>query len=185
MSMSTLMKNLKNSLTSAAVAALLFTVGAANAAVLQFKLTGDYSASWQLNSSGTPDDGADGIAFVVYDVEGNFPGSVSGLTDLYFYNGAEGGGLEIYDYWGDVDLLLTDGPQLYTGSEEGVITFLLGTFALTDFNGPGTYTLTVTDLDAGPGPGPDPVDVPEPASAALLLGGLGLMFAAGKRRRRH
>jgi hypothetical protein len=187
--MSTLLKNLKaslkNSLKSAAIAALLLTAGAANAALLQFNLTGDYSASWQMNSSIVPDDGADGIAFVVYDVEGNFPGSVFGLSDLYFYHAAEGGGLEIYDYWGDNDLLVTDGPQLYTGSEEGVITFLLGSFALTDFNGPGTYTLTVTDLDAGPGPGPDPVDVPEPASAALLLGGLGLMFAAGKRRRRH
>ena len=177
--MSTLMKNLRN----AAIAALLFTAGAANAAVLQFNLTGDYSASWQLNSSGTPDAGLDGALFVVYDVEGNFPGSVLDLADLYFYNADEGGGLEIYDYYNDFDLLLTDGPQLYTGSEEGIITFALGTFALKDFDGTGTYTLTVTDLDAGPGP--DPVDVPEPASAALLLGGLGLMFAAGKRRRRQ
>jgi hypothetical protein len=185
MSMSTLIKNLKNSLKSAAIAALLFTAATANAAVLQFKLTGDYSASWQLNSSVEPDDGANDIGFVIYDVEGNFPGSIFGYTDLYFYNAVEGGGLEIYDYWGDADLLVGYGPQLYTGLEEGVITFTLGTFALTDFEGTSHYTLTVTDLDAGPGPGPDPVDVPEPASAALLLGGLGLMFAAGKRRRRH
>jgi len=179
--MSTLMKNLRN----AAITALLFTAGAANAALLQFNLTGDYTASWQLTSSVTADDAANNIGLVLYDVEGSFPGSLFGYTDLYFYNASQGGGLEIYDYYNDFDLLLTDGPQLYTGSEEGIITFALGTFALKDFDGPGTYTLTVTDLDAGPGPGPDPVDVPEPASAALLLGGLGLMFAAGKRRRRQ
>jgi len=175
--------NLMKSLKTAAVAALLFSAGAANAALYQFNLTGSYNASWQLNSTGTPDDGASGVGFVIYDVDGNFPGSLIDLADLYFYNAAEGGGLEIYDFYGDQDLILTDGPQLYTGDEEGSITFALGSFRLTDFGGgTGTYTLTVTNLDAGPGPGPGPGQVPEPATGALLLGGLGAMYGLRKRR---
>ena len=174
--------SLLKSLRNVAMAAVLFSVGVANAATYQFTLTGDYSASWQLNSSGTPDDGVNGVGFVIYDVEGTFPGSAFNFTDLSFYNANEGGGLEIFDYYGgEYDLLLTDGSQLYTGSEEGIITFLLGSFALTDFDGPGTYTLTVTDLDAVP---PPSNDVPEPATGALLFAGLGLMAAARKRRNR-
>jgi len=176
--------NLMKSLKSAVIVAALFSAGVANAALYQFNLTGDYTASWQLNSTVTPDDGASGVAFVLYDIDGNFPGSLVDLADLYFWNADQGGGLEIYDYYNDFDLLLTDGPQLYTGDEEGTPTFLLGSFALTDFDGTGTYTLTVTNLDAGPGPGPDPQpgEVPEPASAAMLLGGLGLMYSMKKRR---
>jgi hypothetical protein len=176
--------NLMKSFKKAVLVAALFSAGVANAALYQFNVTGDYTASWQLNSSGTPDDGVNGVGFVIYDVEGNFPGSLFNLADLYFYNGDQGGGIEIYDYYNDMDLLLTDSQQLYTGSEEGIISFLTGSFAMTDFDGPGSYTLTVTNLDAGPGPGTDPVpgEVPEPASIAMLLGGLGLMASMKKRR---
>jgi hypothetical protein len=174
--MSKLMKSLK----SAAAVALLLSAGMANAALYKFSLTGDYTANWQLNSTGTADLGVNGVGFVIWDVDGTFPGSLFDVTDLTFYNAAVGGGLEIYDYYNDLDLLLTDGPQLYTGLEEGTVTFRLGTFALTDFAGTGTYTLTVTNLDAGPGPGPG--EVPEPATAAIFLGGLGLMGALRKRR---
>jgi hypothetical protein len=177
--------NLMKSLRNAVVAGVLLSAGLANAALLQFNLTGDYTASWQLNSTGTPDDGANGVGFVIYDVPGQFPGSALDLADLYFYNADQGGGLEIYDYYNDFTLLLTDGQQLYTGTEEGIVSFILGTFILTDFDGPGTYTLTVTDLDAGPGPGTDPGEVPEPATAAMMFGGLGLMYALRKRRNRH
>jgi len=175
-----LMKSLK----SAAAIALLFSAGVANAALYQFNLTGDYTASWQLNSTVVADVAGEGEGFILWDVEGNFPGSLFGdVADLTFYNAAIGGGMEILDYYGDTLLLVTDGPQLYTGSEE-TPTFRLGSFGLTEFGGTGTYTLTVTDLDAGPGPGPDPdpTDVPEPATAAMLLSGLGMLYASRKRR---
>ena len=174
-----LMKSLK----SAAAIALLFSAGVANAALYQFNLTGDYTASWQLNSTVVADAAGEGEGFILWDVEGNFPGSLFDVADLTFYNEAIGGGMEILDFYGETLLLVTDGPQLYTGSEE-TPTFLLGTFNLTEYLGSGAYTLTVTDLDAGPGPGPDPdpTDVPEPATAAMLLGGLGLMYASRKRR---
>jgi hypothetical protein len=176
--------NLMKSFKKAVIVAALFSAGVANAALYQFNLTGDYTASWQLNSTVTADDGANGVGFVLYDVDGNFPGSLLDLADLYFYNADQGGGMEIYDFYNDMDLLLTDGPQLYTGLEEGTPTFRLGAFAMTDFEGTGTYTLTVTNLDAGPGPGPGPQpgEVPEPATAAMLLGGLGLMYSMKKRR---
>jgi len=175
-----LMKNFKK----AVLVAAMLSAGVANAALYQFNLTGDYTASWQLNSTVTPDDGANGVGFVLYDVDGNFPGSLLDLADLYFYNGDQGGGMEIYDYYNDLDLLLTDGPQLYTGLEEGTPTFRLGSFAMTEFGGTGTYTLTVTNLDAVPDPGTPgtPGEVPEPASIAMLLGGLGLMASMKKRR---
>lgn len=171
--LTTLLKMLRN----VSVVALLLSASAAHAGLYQFNLTGDYTASWQMQSTVQSDDSADGVAFVIYDVEGSFPGTLLGLADLYFYNGEQDGGFEIYDYYNDFSLIIVDGPQLYSGSEL-MPTFLLGTFSLVDsFGGAGSYTLTVTDLDAGP------VDVPEPATAAMLIGGLGLLAAARKRRR--
>jgi hypothetical protein len=78
----TLLKSLRN----AALAVMLLSTGAANAALYNFNLTGDYTASWQLDSAATPDAQAVGQGFVFYDVEGNFPDSLFDLADLTFYN---------------------------------------------------------------------------------------------------
>lgn len=165
---------LKRLLTQIGTAAALTAAACvAQADTYQFTLTGDYAASWQLQSNPVPDDFTDGGGFVMWDVVGNFPGSALGMADVYLYHFDVGGGIALDDYYGGNTLLITDGPQLYTGTE-GNPTFSLGSFALTEVGGPGTYMLTITNLTT---------PVPEPASIALMLGGLGLVGAAARRRK--
>lgn len=171
--------NLMKALKSTAIVIALLSAGAANAALLKFTLSGDYTAQWTLNSTLIANDGVDGEYFGLYDVAGMFPGSELDIVDLYFFNANQLGGIEIRDFYQNLDLLSSVGDQLYTGSEEGAVTFKLGTFDLSELDGPGRYTLTVANDGSG-GPGPNPV--PEPASAAILLGGLGLMAGLRKRR---
>ena len=163
--------NLMKSLKTAVVAVFLFSASVANAALIQFNLTGDYTASWQLEST-TPDDVFDGVWATYIDVTGSFPGASQAAVDVTFYTPVLQGGFEIYDYNADIALVATAGPMLYTESANGPL-FTFGTFALTAYDGPGNYTLSISAAA--------PVDVPEPATSALLLGGLGLMFASGRR----
>jgi len=165
---------LKSTLLQIAAAAAMVTAGAAaHADTYQYTLSGAYSASWTLDSNLLPDEEFEGEGFILYDVQGNFTGSLINYVDLTFYHSDIGGGIQIDDYYGGSTLLIADGPQLYSGSEASPV-FSLGTFALTEYQGTGSYTLTVTNLSA----------VPEPASIALLLGGLGLVGAAAARRRK-
>lgn len=157
-------------------AAAAFIAGAAapaEAVLLNYSLTGDYEASWQLDSNPDPDDFASDVGFVLWDVEGNFPGSLFDVADLYFYADDIGGGLGIEDFYGGTTLLLTDGSQLYTGPEV-TPTLRTGIFALTEFGGPGTYTLSVTEVGT--------TAVPEAATWALMLTGFGLAGYALRRR---
>lgn len=167
-----LMKSLRN----VAIAVMLFSAGVANATVYQFEITGDYTASWELDSAAIPDISGAGEGFIVWDVAGSFPGSIFDIADLTFYHADLGGGMEILDFYGDTLLLITDGPQLYTGTESSPF-FTLGTFSLSEFMGTGAYTLTVTQADGA--------GVPEPATGVLLLGGLGLMVSLRKRQHRQ
>lgn len=168
--------NLMKSMKIAAVAAALFSASVAHAALYEFKLTGDYTASWQLDS--TPDIPVARVdIFVIDAVNGNFPGTVSNSVNLTFFNSTLYGGLQINDSVNFMQLMAGLGDQLYTGPEANP-TFRLGTFELRGSSIRDAYTLTVTELEAMPEPAP----VPEPASAALLLGGLGLLHAARKRR---
>lgn len=157
-----------------ALAAMLLSTGVANAGLFQFQVTGDYEASWQIDSDWTPDVVAPGEGFVYYDIPG-FADAFFGVADITFFHGDIGGGLQIEDFYGGTFLLSTDGPQLYSGSEDSPL-FLAGVYDLTEYLGSGTYVLTITDLDVPPG------EVPEPATGALLIGGLGLLIAARKRR---
>jgi hypothetical protein len=144
----------------------------ADAAIVRFTISGDYSAAWDLTSPATPSDYLNGSGAVFWTVSGTFSGAVQPEADITFFNAAGGGGLNIYDFQAGHGLLSTDGPQLYTGPESAPV-FKLGTFALTEFQGTGSYTLTVAEV----------ATVPEPASAAMALTGLMLLYG-GRRYRR-
>ena len=158
---------------AAAITASAFALPA-HATLLSFAITGDYTASFQIDSNPAPAVRDSGRGFVILDVEGNFPGALAGIADLTFYNSALGGGLYIYDFYADSTLLLTDGPQLYSGSEDAPI-FNTGTFALSDFSGTGTYTLTISN--------PNVAAVPEPATWGMMILGFGMIGAASRSRK--
>lgn len=164
-----------NIVRSAAIAIALMSTSLAQAALVHFSLTGDYTASWQIDTSTPPEDPLIGVWVTYGNVMGSFPGATQ--TGLYvtFYSPVLDGGFEIYDNNLDGALVATAGPQLYTGPETNPV-FKLGTFALTDYDGPGNYLLTISEVDTNA--------VPEPASAALVLAGLGLI-AGFKRRHRQ
>jgi hypothetical protein len=166
---------LMKSLTKAAFAAVLFSASVAHAAVLQFNLTGDYTAQWQMDADRVPEEYFTELGAVFWDNAGTFPGSTGTLVDLAFFNGGFGGGMSIYDLASGDYLLVADGPQIYAGTEINPH-FAPGTFALTEYEGIGNYLLTVTEVAEAA--------VPEPATGALFVGGLALLYGARRRRQR-
>lgn len=153
---------------STAIAATLLCAGAAHAEMYLFTVSGDYSATWQLDTDQVPTGGHVGESFHYLGVGGSFPGSSWGIADIYFRNSSVGGGLYIIDAGNNVPLMLSEGPQLYGGSEVDP-EFMFGTHALTDVMGPGSYTFTISP-------------VPEPATYGMMLAGLGLVGVALRRR---
>lgn len=142
----------------------------ASANVLNFTITGDYSAQFQMNSH--PVVGAPGPGFVAgfYGVPGTFQNASSTSADVFFYHGSNIGGVTLTDPFTSVQLLQAIGAQVYTGSEYFPV-FSSGVFNFTGPNSTESYTLTITS------------SIPEPASWGLMIGGFGLAGAALRQRR--
>jgi hypothetical protein len=151
----------------------------ASAAYL-FTLSGDHSASFQLAASPAPVNSFAGDAnfFWLTNIAGTYQG-VAGARDTYFYTTAIGGGFGLKNTNNASFTFVSDGPQLFTGTNIAP-TFTLGTFALVQFNGPARYSLTISDLDASPTP---PGAVPEPATWAMMLLGFGAIGFAMRRQK--
>jgi hypothetical protein len=158
----------------AAVAGLLLTAAPAAASPYKFTITGDYSASFILDSDAIPGGAQSGTGMVFYDTAG-FPDASFGVADVYFWNAAIGGGLEIDDFYSGTTLVTTDGPQVYS-QDENTPHFLLGTYSMTQYQGTGTYSLTISDPNAV-------APAPEAATWTMMLAGFGLTGGAMRRRR--
>lgn len=173
--------NIKQIFSSAAVAAAILCVGAADATPLSFSLTGDkFSASWVMDSQPAPDSVVSGVLVSLW-TSGNFnylPGNKAFIT---FYSNDNFGGLRI-DGTGDLHsstLFIMDviGPQLYSGAE-GAPVFAPGTYALSgygaghDTEGYWDYTLSVSA-------------VPEGETYSMLLVGLGVVGVVVRRRKKR
>lgn len=158
----------------AALAAASLVPTAADAALLTFTITGDYQASFTIDSNPVPNEYIGGTGLVLWDVDVASQDG-DGPADIGFFDGSLGGGLSIIDYDDFSPYFVADGPQLYSGTVQAPV-FATGIFQLVEYQGAGRYTLTIADAS--------PAAVPEPASWALMLGGFALAGAALRRRAR-
>jgi PEP-CTERM motif len=159
---------MKSSLGLCATVAAITLTAPANAAILNFTISGDYSATFQLDSSPTPlpENTVDGYLFGIADVP--FSGSPSGLAGITFFHASATGGILInngFDYLFDAN-----GIQLYTGPESAP-TFRQGQFALTGLSTPGNFIVTISAI-------------PEPGSWAMMVAGFALAGCLIRHRRR-
>jgi len=158
----------------AAVAAAALVPASADAALLTFTITGDYQASFTIDSNPTLNEYIGGTGLVLWNVAVAAEGA-TGPADIGFFDASLGGGLSIIDYSDFSPFFVADGPQLYSGTVRAPV-FGIGTFELTEYEGTGRYTLTIAEAGAAA--------VPEPASWAMMIAGFGLAGTALRRRPR-
>lgn len=157
----------------AAALAFVALSSPAQATLYNFNISGDYSSNFQIDSIQTPVAGVPNSSTIFAIAAGTFTGAQSPLVYVYFFNAASGGGLGILDPSTSNILMLSDGPQLYSGTEADP-DFLAGTFALTEFEGSGKYTVVISDAALAA--------VPESATWTMMLAGFGMIGVAIRRR---
>ena len=149
----------------AGTAALLFSAQA-QAATFAYSLTGNYTASWTMDSNPTVGFVSPGGYFGVYNVGGTFAGFAEATTIVFSNaNAVPIGGLTIPN--ARRGSFASGGPQLYDGPEM-TPTMRTGTFSLRTGE-----ILTVINLSA----------IPEPASWMMMLTGFGLAGTALRQRK--
>ena len=165
---------MKHAIGLSLAAAALAVAAPAVAAPYLFTLTGDYSASFTLDSHPTISGTEPGLDFYILDVAGTY-GGLDGNADAYFFNAANDGGIELHDSLTNTLLVSAEDQVLFTGGINNP-TFKTGSFALTEYNGTGSYTLTIAPTATGA--------VPEPATWAMMIAGFGLVGGAARASRR-
>lgn len=171
---------MKYAVALAAAASALGLSAPAAAAPYIFTLTGDYQASWQLDSNPTPNNSY-GYKFVLKNITGDFPGLAGSFVVLDFYTWdaelakQEWGGFTLSDQTSGA--VLQDGydkfhdVQLFTGPASAPV-FKTGTFSfLSNVNG-NPLQLVIAEATA---------PVPEPATWAMMIAGFGLVGGAMRR----
>jgi hypothetical protein len=151
-------------------AALLWS-GMAQAAVVDFALTGGYAANWRIDTA-TPPFSSDASGFTYSQVMGTFPGARSLGVDIDFLASLSGGGLRLTDAEEGTIFTWAGGSQLFDGATSAP-SFRLGTFSLLDRNG-NAATLSISD--------PAAAAIPEPASWAMMMIGFAASGMAVRRR---
>ncbi len=155
----------------AATAAALGLAAPAAAATYTFTLSGDYSASWDLDSNAIPD------SFLPWrarysNVTGTFDGLTGSSATIDFYTDVLDGGLTISDNATSIVLADPCGQVLFSGPTSAP-TFLLGTYnLLNNSNNNAAVQLVIAEAAAA---------VPEPATWAMMIAGFGLVGGAMRR----
>jgi len=156
-----------------AAAAVLTAASPAAAARFLYQLTGNRTASFTLDAEPTVVES--GVAYFRVDGVNAFTEDGSGFAHLYFYTQASSGGFTLTFDPDGPSYLETQGATLFEGTLDHPV-MSPGTFALTDYDGPGTYRLKVTELGG----------VPEPTTwTGLSLGFLATGVAMRGRRTRN
>lgn len=151
-------------------AAALAASAPASAALLDVTISGDYSASFKIDSNPVAEYVENGYSFSLTGISG-IPGSTNDNAALTFFNAAVTGGLLISDSNGFDYLFDANGAQLYSGTESMPV-FLPSSFNLTGLSTPGKFVLTI----AAP--------VPEPATWLTMIVGFGVVGGTLRIRRR-
>jgi hypothetical protein len=153
-----------------AAAPLLLAAAAAQAVPYDFTLTGDYTASFRIDSNPVATV-LDPDAFLVEDVSGTFDGIVA-VRNVSFYTPVYFGGLAIFQPEPFVGELSVFGAQVFAGPIDAP-TFLPGSYDFTGFIGEQDGYSVRLVISA----------VPEPGTWAMAAAGLALLGAAAFRRR--